>query len=177
MLYTTNYFSPLGEIILAEKSSQLAGLWIQGQKYYLSTLKNKDIQKCNTPFLQQVCRWLDQYFAGEMPDISQIPLAPEGTDFQKSVWKILCGIPYGETTTYGDIAKRMACGQQPPGSVSPGKMSARAVGNAVSRNPISIIVPCHRVIGAKGNLTGYAGGLDKKIWLLTHEHALEPLLP
>ena len=177
MIYIKNYPSPLGEIVLAEKDRQLTGLWIQGQKYYLSTLKNKDVRKRNTPFLQQICRWLDQYFAGEMPDISQIPLAPEGTDFQKSVWKILCEIPYGETTTYGDIAKRMVCGQQPPEGASPGRMSARAVGNAVSHNPISIIIPCHRVIGTKGNLTGYAGGLDKKIWLLTHERALQTLQP
>lgn len=173
MIYIKNYSSPLGDIMLAEKENQLSGLWIHGQKYYLSTLQNKEkeIEKRDTPLLQQTCRWLDWYFAGGMPSISEIPLAPEGTDFRKSVWDILCEIPYGETTTYGEIAKQIAHRQKIP------KMSARAVGSAVSHNPISIIIPCHRVIGANGNLTGYAGGIDKKIWLLTHECILETPLP
>ncbi len=169
MIYIQNYSSPLGDILLAEKDSHLAGLWIDGQKHYLSTLKDKETQKKNTPLLQQASSWLDRYFAGDRPAVSEIPLMPEGTDFRQSVWKILCEIPYGETTTYGEIAKQLACGRASQVNTSPVKMSARAVGGAVAHNPISIIIPCHRVIGAKGKLTGYAGGLDKKIWLLAHE--------
>lgn len=177
MIYIKNYSSPLGNMILAEKENHLAGLWIHGQKYYLSTLKDKEMQEETTPLLHHVCSWLDRYFAGDRPAVSEIPMMPEGTDFRQSVWKILCEIPYGETTTYGEIAKQIACERKPQDNIPPTKMAARAVGNAVAHNPISIIIPCHRVIGANGKLTGYAGGLDKKIWLLTHEQALKPSLP
>lgn len=108
-------------------------------------------------------KWLDKYFNYEKPKTDELPLAPIGSEFRQRVWKILCEIPYGEVTTYGDIAKRLI---KDTGKTS---ISAQAVGNAVGHNPISIIIPCHRVIGANGNLTGYAGGLDKKIQLLKIE--------
>lgn len=110
-------------------------------------------------------RWLDRYFAGEEPLPAELPLAPVGSPFRQAVWKLLCGIPYGETTTYGAIAKKLApmLGRE--------TMSAQAVGGAVAHNPISVIIPCHRVLGSDGSLTGYAGGIDKKIWLLKKEGA------
>ena len=104
-------------------------------------------------------KWLDRYFNGEKPEISELDLAPIGSKFAKNVWKLLCEIPYGKITTYGEIAKKM----------NKNKMSAQAVGGAVGHNPISIIIPCHRVVGANGSLTGYAGGIEKKIKLLEHE--------
>ncbi|MCI9156887.1 MAG: methylated-DNA--[protein]-cysteine S-methyltransferase, partial [Lawsonibacter sp.] len=107
--------------------------------------------------------WLDRYFAGERPAISELPLAPIGSEFRKEVWQVLCEIPYGETTTYGEISQKIAARRGLE------RMSAQAVGGAVGHNPISIIVPCHRVVGSNGSLTGYAGGLQKKIKLLTHE--------
>lgn len=108
-------------------------------------------------------KWLDRYFNGEKPKISEIDLSPKGSEFAKKVWEILCKIPYGEVTTYGEIAKKIAK------TMNKDKMSAQAVGGAVGHNPISIIIPCHRVVGSNGSLTGYAGGIDKKISLLKHE--------
>ena len=115
------------------------------------------------PILQQAGRWLDRYFAGERPAVNELPLAPVGSDFRQEVWKILCEIPYGQTTTYGEIAQKLSA------RLGRERMSARAVGGAVGHNPISIIIPCHRVVGSNGRLTGYAGGLERKIKLLTHE--------
>ena len=163
MVYKTYYNSPVGKILLASKENKLIGLWIEGQKYYLGKLKEEIQEKNDDAILIKSKKWLDQYFNGENPEISQLDLAPIGSNFAKSVWKILCKIPYGEVTTYGKIAKEMAeiLGEK--------KMSAQAVGGAVGHNPISIIIPCHRVIGTNGSLTGYAGGIDKKIKLLEHE--------
>ena len=164
MIYTTYYNSPIGKILLASKDNKLIGLWIDGQKYYLGNLKDKIKQNDDVEILLKTKKWLDEYFAGKKPQILKLDLAPIGSDFAKSVWKILCKIPYGEVTTYGNIAKEMAK------KLKKEKMSAQAIGGAVGHNPISIIIPCHRVVGADGSLTGYAGGLDKKIKLLMHEN-------
>ena len=155
MIYTAHYTSPLGGITLTSDGTALTGLYFDGERDFpdLSAGRKKDL-----PVFGEVIRWLDLYFAGKEPDFMP-PLAPVGTAFQMSVWEILRTIPYGETTTYGAIARRLE-------EQTKKRMSAQAVGGAVGRNPISIIVPCHRVIGADGSLTGYAGGLDKKEYLL-----------
>ena len=163
MIYTAHYESPVGRMLLAERDGALVGLWIEGQKYFLGSLREEMIEKDDTPVFEKTKQWLNRYFAGERPLIQSLPLAPIGSDFRKAVWQILCEIPYGETTTYGEIAKKLALkkGLQ--------KMSAQAVGGAVGHNPISIIIPCHRVVGTNGSLTGYAGGIDKKQKLLQLE--------
>ena len=163
MLYTTTYHSPVGGLMLAEKDGAIAGLWMEGQKYFLGSLKEEIKEKSDSVVLNQAKEWLDRYFRGEKPSASELRLAPEGSEFRKEVWKILCEIPYGELTTYGEISKKIAAGRGLE------RMSAQAVGGAVGHNPISIIIPCHRVVGSDGSLTGYAGGLTKKIQLLTME--------
>ncbi len=162
MIYTTNYHSPVGEILLAESQGSLTGLWIESQ-IPCNGFSGTEIGKKETPVLIQTKNWLDRYFSGEKPEIRELSLSPAGSDFRQKVWKILCRIPYGTTMTYGDIAKEIS------GFSGTKKMSAQAVGGAVGHNPISIIIPCHRVIGVNGNLTGYAGGITLKIELLTHE--------
>lgn len=163
MYYVSEYASPLGPLILAANGESLVGLWLEGQKYFESTIKEEARKKEELPIFTMTKNWLDSYFAGEMPVIAKLPLEPMGGEFRQEVWKLLCDIPYGQVTTYGEIAKKVAerLGRE--------SMSAQAVGGAVGHNPISIIIPCHRVIGADGSLTGYAGGIDKKIWLLAHE--------
>ena len=163
MQYINHYESPLGGILLAADEAGLTGLWFEGQKYFARSLQKEQEEK-ETPIFEQAKRWLDLYFSGKEPDIS-VPLHLLGTDFQKKVWEILRTIPYGHTMTYGEIARQLAAEK---GS---SRMSAQAVGGAVGRNPISILVPCHRVVGASGSLTGYAGGLDRKVKLLTLEKA------
>lgn len=163
MIYKTHYKSPVGDILLASKNDKLIGLWIEGQKYYLGNLKEEIIENENE-ILIKTKKWLDRYFNGEKPEISELELDPIGSDFRKSVWKILVEIPYGKVITYNDIAKEIA---KQKGIKT---MSAQAVGGAVGHNPISIIIPCHRVVGTNGSLTGYAGGIDKKIKLLKHEN-------
>ena len=164
MIYKSCYNSPVGKILLASKNSKLIGLWIEGQKYFLGNLKEEVSKKDDEIILVKTKKWLARYFYGEKPEISELDLEPIGSDFAKNVWLLLCEIPYGEVTTYGEIAKKMAK------IMNKNKMSAQAVGGAVGHNPISIIIPCHRVVGANGNLTGYAGGIDKKIKLLEHEN-------
>lgn len=159
MDYTYRYPSPLGGITLASDGNALVGLWFDGQKYFGATLDAAHEER-RLPVFEAAERWLDVYFSGREPDFTP-PLAPRGTPFQKKVWDMLLAIPYGHTTTYGALAARL------------GKRSAQAVGGAVGHNPISLIVPCHRVIGADGSLTGYAGGVDKKMELL----AMEGVLP
>ncbi len=161
MQYTTHYESPLGGILLAADEKGLTGLWFDRQKYYAKNLTS-DHKEGSLPVLDEATRWLDIYFAGREPDFLP-PLHMIGTDFQISVWKILSQIPYGKTTTYGAIAREIASqrGLQ--------RMSAQAVGGAVGHNDISILIPCHRVVGANGSLTGYGGGIDKKIALLRLE--------
>ena len=164
MISTAHYNSPLGDILLASKDNKLIGLWIEGQKYFLSSIKEEIQENSNDGVLLATKSWLDRYFNGQKPNIGELNLSPIGSDFRQAVWKILCKIPYGETITYNDIAKEIARQRKIK------KMSAQAIGGAVGHNPISIIIPCHRVVGTNGNLTGYAGGIEKKIWLLRHEH-------
>lgn len=162
MLFMQHYDSPLGGILLAADGIGLRGLWFDGQKYLARDLPAERIGQ-DTPALAEARRWLDIYFAGSQPDFLP-PLHPVGTAFRQSVWEILLQIPYGRTTTYGEIARQLAEKQKLP------RMSAQAVGGAVGHNEISIIIPCHRVVGTNGSLTGYAGGIDKKRKLLELEH-------
>lgn len=163
MLYSTHYSSPLGSIMLASDGDNLVGLWLEGQKYFAATVAEELTERPDLPVFAATQHWLDRYFTGQRPAISDVPLAPEGGAFRKAVWDILCEIPYGKVTTYGEIAKKMAA------QMNKVNMSAQAVGGAVGHNPISIIIPCHRVVGANGSLTGYAGGIDKKVKLLELE--------
>ncbi len=148
--------SPLGILTLAGDDQTLRGLWLAGQRYFGGPFRLQDCPPGDTPPLQAAVRWLEHYFAGHRPDPHTLPLAPEGTPFQQRVWAALLEIPYGATVTYGDLAARL--GSAP-----------RAVGTAVGRNPLSILIPCHRVVGAGGALTGYAGGVERKRWLLEFE--------
>ena len=161
MTYTKRYMSPVGEILLAADDAGLTGLWFEGSKYFAAELPKAHIEQ-DTPVLLETIQWLDVYFTGKEPDFTPL-LHLVGSDFRQAVWNILLSIPYGRTMTYGQIAKQLAK------NTGIDKMSAQAVGGAVGHNPISIIVPCHRVVGASGSLTGYAGGLDKKIALLELE--------
>lgn len=163
MTYTQHYDSPLGGILLAADEEGLTGLWFDGQKYFARTLP-KEYAESETPVLCEAKRWLDIYFSGREPDFTP-PLHPVGSAFQQAVWALLLEIPYGETTTYGTLARKLA---EKQGLTH---MSAQAVGGAVGHNDISLIIPCHRVVGASGSLTGYAGGVDKKIKLLELERA------
>ena len=162
MEYTSRYDSPFGEITMASDGSGLNGLWFEGQKYYAAMLDRDHRERDDLPVFRQVREWLDIYFRGEEPGFMP-PLALKGTPFRMAVWDILRQIPYGKTMTYGEIAKEIA------GQKGISTMSAQAVGGAVGHNPVSIIVPCHRVVGSNGSLTGYAGGIDRKIELLSLE--------
>ncbi len=161
MQYTSRYKSPLGDILLAADDTGLTGLWFEGQKYFALYLDNEHEER-ELPVFDTAKKWLDIYFSGKEPDFKP-PLHFTGTDFQNGVWGILYEVPYGQTTTYGDIARQLAAVKGTAG------MSAQAVGGAIGRNQISVIVPCHRVVGSNGSLTGYAGGIDKKIALLKLE--------
>jgi len=161
MQYMTKYSSPLDEILLTCDDVGLTGLWFKGEKLD-ALLVDERYTEMETPLLHTIKRWLDIYFTGREPDFMP-PLHTTGSDFQFTVWELLRQIPYGEITTYGELAKRVAKKRGLP------RMSAQAVGGAVGRNPISIIVPCHRVIGKNGNLTGYAGGIERKKKLLMLE--------
>lgn len=163
MLYKSYYNSPLGMILLVSKSNKLVGLWFENQKHYLGKIKEDLILNDEEPILIRTKLWLDDYFGEKKPDINRIELDLIGTDFQILVWKELFNIPYGKVTTYKEIANNIAR------KTNKENMSFRAVGSAVGKNPISIIIPCHRVIGSDERLTGYAGGLDKKIKLLELE--------
>jgi len=147
---TWHYESPLGGITLASDGEALVGLWFDGQKYFADSLDRNHEEKL-IPALEEACRWLDIYFSGQVPDFTP-RLNIRATPFRTQVYETLLTIPYGQTMTYGEIAS-----------------SARAVGGAVGHNPISLIVPCHRVVGKDGSLTGYAGGMDRKKWLLDME--------
>ncbi len=166
MYYITDCDSPLGVLTLASDGEALIGLWMDGQKYDRNLLKGKETVQAEVPVFDKARNWLERYFAGDRPEISEIPVAMTGSSFQKIVWELLCQIPYGKTVTYGEIARQTAA------QMGRSSMSAQAAGGAVGRNPISIIIPCHRVIGADGSLTGYAGGIDRKIMLLKHEGVL-----
>ena len=160
-MFTCDYESPLGKMLLAADDDGLTGAWFYGQRYFARGLEGAEKNErrgvpFDSPVLLAARRWLDAYFAGERPDAADVPLAPRGTAFQLRVWDALLSIPYGETRTYGELAAELGS-------------SSRAVGSAVGRNPISVIIPCHRVLGADGSLTGYAGGLDRKRALLELE--------
>ena len=162
MLYSAHYQSPIGRLLLTAEDGTLTGLWIEGQKYYPSDMYDK-CSHDRTPILIQAEQWLDRYFLGQHPSPEELSLTPAGSSFRRLVWDILLEIPYGEVMTYGQISKEAALRLDVSG------MSPQAVGGAVGHNPLSIIIPCHRVIGAGGSLTGYAGGVERKLWLLRHE--------
>lgn len=162
MTCTQHYDSPLGGILLAADEIGLTGLWFDGQKCFAGNLPAEHTEQ-ETPALAEARRWLDVYFTGKAPEFLP-PLHPIGSAFRRSVWEILLRIPYGQTMTYGEIARQLA---EKRGL---SKLSAQAVGGAVGHNEISIIIPCHRVVGTNGSLTGYAGGIDKKQRLLELEH-------
>lgn len=157
MLFLTHYASPLGPILLAADETGLTGLWFEAQKYFPS-FSGVEYQEKETPVLTETVRWLDVYFSGKDPGFLP-PLHPQGSPFRQTVWDILLTIPRGQTITYGEIARRL------------GVRSAQAVGGAVGHNPISILIPCHRVVGSDGSLTGYAGGVERKARLLQLEGA------
>lgn len=163
MIYSALYPSPIGMLTLASDGEHLVGLWMEGQKYFGAGISDAMIPRTNLPVFSLVHNWLDRYFAGGKPAPSELPLRPMGSEFRQMVWGMLCEIPYGQVITYGGIAQKMAVkmGRQ--------SMSGQAVGGAVGHNPISIIIPCHRVVGSNGSLTGYAGGVDKKKKLLEWE--------
>lgn len=164
MEYIYHYSSPLGGILLSGNDTSLTGLWFDGQKYYADTLTGPREERL-TPVFEQTLDWLQIYFSGQDPAFLP-PLSPRGTPFRKEVWDVLLTIPYGQTRTYGEIASVIAARRGLP------HMSAQAVGGAVGHNPISLLIPCHRVVGADGSLTGYAGGVDKKAQLLKLEGIL-----
>ncbi len=163
MDYIYHYNSPIGGITLASDGKNLIGLWFDEQTYFAASV-GKDLSERELPIFDETIRWLETYFGGKAPDFTP-SLFLRTTAFRKEVWEILMTIPFGHTMTYGEIAEMMAKRR------GLGRMSAQAVGGAVAHNPISLIIPCHRVIGANGNLTGYAGGIDKKAYLLTMEKA------
>ena len=163
MTYIQHYASPLGGILLSADDLGLTGLWFEGQKYFAAVLPGETTEQ-DTPVLAEARRWLDGYFSGRKPDFTP-PLHPIGSPFRQAVWRLLLEIPYGETIPYGALARRLAAEEGLE------RMSAQAVGGAVGHNEISLIIPCHRVVGSNGSLTGYAGGIDKKVRLLELEGA------
>ena len=161
MDYTYHYSSPIGGITMASNGESLTGLWFDGQKYFASTLSQRHMEK-QLPVFDRTCEWLDLYFSGKSPDFMP-PVFMYVSNFRRDVYEILMTIPFGETMTYKEVADLIAKKHR---IIS---MSAQAVGGAIAHNPISLVIPCHRVIGTNGKLTGYAGGLDKKEWLLNME--------
>lgn len=159
--YLSEYESPVGVLTLASDGRAVCGLWLDEQRYHGATLPGEVVRDDDAAGFAELRKWLDAYFSGTPQPIESVPLRPIGSEFQRAVWTKLVAIPYGELSTYGSIAAEIKRER--------GKASARAVGGAVGRNPISIIIPCHRVVGSNGSLTGYAGGLARKIWLLEHE--------
>lgn len=165
MYYTTKYETPIGTLTLAADSSgeAITGAWFEGQKYFGGTSGHELAEGRSLEVFDDARSWLDRYFSGEKPSPTELPLAPYGSAFRQEVWRLLCEIPYGQVTTYGKLAAEAAR------RVGKERMSAQAIGGAVGHNPISVIIPCHRVIGADGSMTGYAGGIELKEWLLIHE--------
>lgn len=164
MIYKTYYSSPIDKVMLASDGNNIIGLWMEGQKYFGGTIKEEMVENNELPIFIKTKEWLDRYFSKEKPDITELPLAPRGGEFRQLVWEILCEIPYGKVTTYGEIAKSIAK------RTNKKSMSSQAVGGAVGHNPISIIIPCHRVVGTNGSLTGFSGGINKKTKLLELEN-------
>ena len=170
-LFRADFSSPVGQLFLLSDGDALTGLYIDGQKHFPHTLINKVREDSSLPVLRSSIRWLELYFSGRHVSPSEIPLNPSGSAFQLLIWRLLCSIPYGETITYGQIAKQAAA------MLNKECIAPQAVGGAVGRNPISIIIPCHRVLGANGSLTGYAGGTGKKAYLLALEKNPSLVLP
>lgn len=168
MWYSTYYNSPLGQLLLASNGYALKGLWMENQKYYCNTMKGEGIVKDNLLVFRETKSWLNNYFDGNKPSISGLPLEPDGSLFCQAVWKLLCNIPYGSISTYKEIAKQIAA------QMNRNSMAYQAVGIAIGHNPIAIIIPCHRIIGTNGSLTGYAGGIEKKKKLLELEGVIFP---
>ena len=169
MICTQHYASPLGGILIAADEQGLTGLWFDNQKYFADTLP-KDAVAQSTSILADAARWLDIYFSGREPDFLP-PLHPQGSAFRQAVWALLLQISYGKTVTYGELSHQIAAQR------GLAHMSAQAVGGAVGHNAISIIIPCHRVVGMNGSLTGYAGGIERKVQLLTLEGAFMERMP
>lgn len=155
------YASPLGEMLLASEGAALVGAWFAGQRYYGAGVDEAQACEADSAALRAACAWLDAYFAGQQPELL-LPLAPKGSPFQQEVWRQLRRIPYGATATYGELAAELRARGL--------RACAQAVGGAVGRNPLTLFIPCHRVIGSRASLTGYAAGVQKKQWLLTHEN-------
>jgi len=166
MFYKTTYKSPVGLLTLASDGESLVGLWLEDQKYHGHSVPGELNEEGSLPIFDMTRKWLNRYFDGGKPSVSELPLAPMGTKFRQDVWRILCEIPYGEVMTYGGVARGLTDSDEKARKMS------RAVGGAVGHNPISIIIPCHRVVGSNGNLTGFAGGLERKKFLLELEKAI-----
>ena len=157
MYYRCQYNSPIGILTIASDGKHITGLWLEGQAHFADGHQDP-LDMPDLGVFQAAKSWLNCYFSGQMPSCEDLPLQPKGTLFQQKVWNILTRIPYGQTMTYSQIAAMLS-----------ETMSPQAVGGAIGRNPISIIIPCHRVLGSGGKLTGYAGGIERKQWLLRHE--------
>lgn len=163
MHYYTYYNSPLGKILLVSDGVSLITLKLECHRFYKQFSQEAMEEKSDLEIFKKSIEWLNKYFAGEKPSVKDLNLKPNGSEFRQVVWSMLCEIPYGAVTTYGDLAKQAAI------QLNKDSMSAQAIGGAVGHNPISIIIPCHRVIGFDGNLTGYGGGLKNKMYLLKLE--------
>ena len=157
MMYSTTYSAPTGTYTLVADDHGLVGVWLKGQKYYMYNLSGSIEERPDAPYLTAAVAWLDDYFDGKQPDISELSLVPRGTEFRRQVWNELKKIGYGETASYDDIGKTVTDTNEQP------------ITDAIARNPLSIIVPCHRVVSSNGKPTGYASGTDTKNWLLNHE--------
>ena len=164
-MYTKTVSSPVGDLVLVSDGEYLTGLFILGQKYFMDGFSEELYENNDLEVFHIVEAWLKSYFAGANPSIKSLLLKPAGTNFRQIVWQELLNIPYGDTITYKELGKKVAV------RLGKSSMSSQAIGGAVGHNPISIIIPCHRVIGTDGSLTGYAGGLDKKEYLLALEKA------
>lgn len=164
MLYSSCYFSPLGKLLILSDENSIYGIGLDGQEIFAKIFSQEEIvEKPDLDIQKHARKWFENYFSAKNPSLEEISLAPQGSDFRKKVWKILTEIPYGEVITYGEIAKKLAV------KLNKEKMSSQAVGNAIANNPILIMIPCHRVIGANGNLTGFSAGINNKARLLEFE--------
>lgn len=164
MLYISNYLSPLGNLLILSDKNSIRGVGFEGQKFFAENFQQEEIiEKSDLDIQKFARRWFDAYFLAKNPSLDELNLSPQGTDFQRTVWQILTAIPYGEILTYGEIARKVAL------ILNKEKMSSQAVGNAIAHNPILIMIPCHRVIGVNGNLTGFSAGISNKVKLLELE--------
>lgn len=164
MLYVSNYLSPLGHLLILSDKNSIRGVGFEGQKFFAENFQQEEIiEKSDLDIQKFARRWFDAYFLAKNPSLDELTLAPQGSDFQRTVWQILTEIRYGEILTYGEIAKKVAI------NLNKEKMSSQAVGNAIAHNPILIMIPCHRVVGANGSLTGFSAGIGNKAKLLELE--------